>query len=392
MTTADDLIERATALIPKLRERTNEADRIGHLHDETVQDLVDSEILKALTPRRFGGFEYDWSIGARIMEEIARGCGSAGWVTNAYLATAWLVANFPEAAQREVYRDNGYTLGPCPMNARLGKARRVDGGYQVSLTAPFGSGVFHSDWAVLCATTVPEPGSAEVPQPIAMVIPRKDYQFSLQSWAVIGMRGTGSATIKVDNAFVPAHRVIDLNSLSSGTAPGSLLNTAPTYRVPVISAFVLAGMGALLGVTRRGQEALEEGLRSAVFGMTGQTRGHVPASQMSLGEMASGINAASALIAADLRHMTDATARNALTTDDRARFRADAAYCALLCRQSIDAAKDALGASCMRDGHPIQNVFRDINMISGSAAYTISRTRELYGQSRLSLLTEIDEV
>jgi alkylation response protein AidB-like acyl-CoA dehydrogenase len=326
------------------------------------------------------------------MEEIARGCGSTGWVTCAYLSTAWLVANFPEAAQREVYAETGYTIGPCPMNARLGTARKVDGGYQVSLTAPFGSGVFHSDWAVLCATTVPEEASNSVPTPIAMVIPRKDYQFNLQTWAVLGMRGTGSATIKVDNAFVPEHRAIDLNSLSAGTAPGTLINKAPTYRVPIISAFVLGGVGALLGLARRGQEALEEGLRSSVFGMTGQTRGHTPASQMALGEMASGIHAASALIASDLRHMTEATAQNVLTADDRAKFRLDAAYCAMLCRKSIAMAKDALGASCMRDGHPVQNVFRDLHMISGSAAFSVSRTQELYGQSRLGLLVDVDEV
>src|ERR1700676_3052457 len=103
MPIAHELIDRAAALVPRLRERTDEADRVGHLHDETIQDLVDNELLKAMVPRSFGGFEQDWVIGAKILEALGRGCGSTGWVMNAYLCTTWVVARFPADAQREVF-------------------------------------------------------------------------------------------------------------------------------------------------------------------------------------------------------------------------------------------------------------------------------------------------
>lgn len=391
MTIAKQLIERANALIPTLRSRTDEADRAGHLHDRTIQELVDSELVKTMVPRAFGGFEQDWIVFSQILEALGRGCGSTGWVMNAYLCTTYLVATFPERAQREVFGDKGYTLGPCPMNPRLGKARKVDSGYQVTLTAPFGSGVYHSDWAVLCAMTEEKSPEAK-PVPLVMLIPRKDYQFDLKSWAVFGMRGTGSATITVKDAFVPDYLVMDLNVLSNRNAPGTLINTAPMYKVPYISAFVLAAVGMIVGMARRGQEALEETLISKVYGMSGQARGSSTASQMKLGEVAAHINAASALVEADLQRMMAGTADHTLTIDERARFRADAAYCALLCRRAIEAAKDAAGASCLRDGNPIQNAFRDINMIGGSFAYNLERTTEIAGRVRLKLPIDEDEV
>src|ERR1700722_9632335 len=250
MTTAKQSLERPNALIPQLRSRTDEPDRVGNLDDQTIQELVDSELLKTMVPRAFGGLEQDWIVFSQILEALGRGCGSTGWVMNAYLCTTFVVATFPERAQREVFGSKGYTLGPCPMNPRLGKARKVDGGYQVTLTAPFGSGVYHSDWAVLCAMTE-ENASEAKSVPLVMLIPRKDYRFDLKSWAVFGMRGTGSATITVKDVFVPDHLVMDLNVLSNGNAPGALINTAPMYKVPYISAFVLAAVGLIVGTARR---------------------------------------------------------------------------------------------------------------------------------------------
>ena len=63
MTMLSELEARAWALVPKLRERANEADRLGRLHDETIRDLIDSELVKAMVPKRLGGFELDWRLG-----------------------------------------------------------------------------------------------------------------------------------------------------------------------------------------------------------------------------------------------------------------------------------------------------------------------------------------
>ena len=393
MSIAAELIGRASSLVPTLRERASEIDRLGRPDDETIRDLVDTELLKTMVPRRFGGFEQDWTVGSKVMEAVASGCGSIGWIMNAYLCTNWTIATFPEDTQSEVYGSKGFVIGPCPMNPRLGRARRVSGGYQVTLTAPFGSGVYHSEWAVLCAMADVEDGEPEENAiPLIMLVPRADYSFDMASWAVLGMRGTGSATLVMKDAFVPSHRAMDLRLVNAGNGPGAKVNTAPMYRVPLVCGFLLMSGGALIGMAKHGLEALETSLRSKVYGFTGQTRGHTVGSQMRLGEVAAYTNAARALVEGDLRSMMDAVTAGTLTIEDRTRFRLNVGYAAMLCRQAIDAVKDTAGASGLRDGNPIQDVYRDLHMISGNFGYQIERTRELYGRLRLDMPIDVDEV
>ena len=392
MTTATDLEARARALLPKLRARADEADRQGRLHDETIQDLIDSEIVKAMVPARFGGLELDWIAGARLVDILAQGCSSTAWVVNAYFCTSWVAATFPEAAQAEVFGDKGYVLGPCPMNPLLGKARKVDGGYQVSLRAPFGSGVLHSEWAVVCAMTESDDPVADPPMALVLLIPRADYSFNLDSWAVLGMRGTASATLTVEDRFVPDHRTLDLALLTAGTTPGALVNPAPMYRVPFISGFILMGVSALVGMARNGLGGLVDTLQSRSYAMTGKAQGEAVGPQMRLGDAAAHINAAAALVSVDLQRMMTGVEQGTLTIEDRTEFRVDVAFAARLCREAIEAVKDTVGANAMRDGSVVQRVYRDLNMVSANFGFQYDYMKELYGRMKLGLPIDVSEV
>lgn len=51
-------------------------------------------------------------------------------------------------------------------------------------------------------------------------------------WNVVGLRGTGSNTVVVEDVFVPTHRVLSFKAMSNLTAPGLERNTAPVYKMP----------------------------------------------------------------------------------------------------------------------------------------------------------------
>jgi hypothetical protein len=55
--TRDELVARAKALGPSLRERTLEAEKLRRLPDATVADLRRAGLLKMWQPKRFGGHE-----------------------------------------------------------------------------------------------------------------------------------------------------------------------------------------------------------------------------------------------------------------------------------------------------------------------------------------------
>src|SRR5581483_5221526 len=114
-----------------------------------------------------------------------------------------------------------------------GKATPADGGYRLSGRWSFVSGVDYSDWVIVAAMVFAPQGP---PQARHFLVPRKDYSV-LDTWHNVGMRGTGSNDLIVDDVFVPAHRTITMDDFREGTTPGSRVNTGPLYRGAMICIF-----------------------------------------------------------------------------------------------------------------------------------------------------------
>ena len=57
-----DLLTRAAALVPVLRERALETERLRHIPPETVRDIVNSGLIRLGVPDRFGGAGIDYDL------------------------------------------------------------------------------------------------------------------------------------------------------------------------------------------------------------------------------------------------------------------------------------------------------------------------------------------
>jgi 3-hydroxy-9,10-secoandrosta-1,3,5(10)-triene-9,17-dione monooxygenase len=71
-----ELLSRARALIPMLRERADEIDLARSVPAGVIQAMRDAEFFKILQPREWGGFGYDLMPFLRVVMEIARGGSS----------------------------------------------------------------------------------------------------------------------------------------------------------------------------------------------------------------------------------------------------------------------------------------------------------------------------
>ena len=80
MTDREELLRRASKLVPKLRERAAQTEEMRRLPGETVQDYLDAELLRAAQPARYGGLDLDFDVLLDVAMELSRGCGSAGVV------------------------------------------------------------------------------------------------------------------------------------------------------------------------------------------------------------------------------------------------------------------------------------------------------------------------
>ncbi len=220
--TREEVLRRAEALIPVLRERSAEAEKLRRCPDATVADYISSELLRILMPARFGGFELGYDVYCETVKTLARGCGSQAWVYMVMTDNALKLASFTPQAQEEVWTENpNAKFSNCV--APVGKGEVVDGGVQWTGRHPFSSGVDHADWVM--PTGYVQRGDKK--QTVSVLIPKKDITI-IDDWHVVGLAGTGSKTFEIKGAFVPDHRILSKEDDEGSSSPYQ----APIFHLP----------------------------------------------------------------------------------------------------------------------------------------------------------------
>lgn len=203
------LLARAVALRPHLLERQAATEVRTFFAEETHELFKDAGFYLILAPRRFGGLELSISSFYKIMIEIARGCPSSGWQLCLSAGHALQLASyFPTLAQEEMFGGGKQqfiaSMSLAPQDAI---ARRVDAGYRLQGTWHFASGAPWASHHIGLAPVAPDASHAES-VPMLFVIPAAKCR-RLDNWGdLIGLRGSGSHSLVVDETFIPAHHAV----------------------------------------------------------------------------------------------------------------------------------------------------------------------------------------
>jgi 3-hydroxy-9,10-secoandrosta-1,3,5(10)-triene-9,17-dione monooxygenase len=253
---AQALIQAARDLGPVLRERRERARDEVRVPDETVADFHKAGFFKILQPEQWGGYAMDPQVFYAVGLEVARYCPSSAWILGVIAVHNWQLAVFDDRAAQDVWADDPTVLISSSY-APVGKVKVVDGGFRLSGRWSFSSGSEHCKWAFLGAV-VPTP---EAPFDMAnyrtFLLPISDYDI-VKNWDVVGLQGTGSHDIVVDDAFVPEHRTHKSMDGFLCDNPGNAVNTAPLYRMPFMQVFVRAVCTATLGALQGALDAFVE--------------------------------------------------------------------------------------------------------------------------------------
>ncbi len=362
-----NVVEAAKKLGPVLRERSAETTQLRRLPDASWEDLIDTGILRALQPARWGGAEVHPNELFSAVIEIARAEGSTGWVTGIIGVHPWHTALFANRAQEEMWRDE-----PAAMNsssyAPTGKAERVSGGYRLSGRWSFSSGCDHCQWINLAAIsgTVSVEGN-EMPDLRSFLLPRKDYKID-DNWFVAGLSGTGSKDILVDGAFVPEYRSLSHWDDKLGIElPGWELNTAPLYRLPWAVMFISGLASAALGASLGFLDTWTEISRTRRAGFGGDARDD-PYTQQIAAEAGYTINTSILRLHRDCEEMMEmAHAGEPFSLKQRARFRYNAARSAQLAGRAVESLWEVSSGRKSFLDHPLQRRYQDIKTMLGHA-------------------------
>jgi len=248
----ETLLERARALIPVLKSRSDAAVAARNLPPETIRDMQEAGFFRVLQPKRYGGYEHDPQVFFDIQMALAEGCMATAWVYGVVGVHPFQLALFDAKAQADVWSKDDATLVSSSYQP-VGKVERVEGGYRLSGRWGFSSGCDHCQWTFLGSLIPPaEPGGP--PEMRTFLLPRSDYKI-VHDWNVFGLQATGSHGIIVENAFVPEHRTHKAIDGFLCKNPGQALNTAPLYRLPWAQVFVRAVSSAAIGALQGAHSA-----------------------------------------------------------------------------------------------------------------------------------------
>jgi 3-hydroxy-9,10-secoandrosta-1,3,5(10)-triene-9,17-dione monooxygenase len=378
-----ELLARAEALISVLRERADRAEELRRLPDETIADLHDSGLFRVLQPKRVGGSELPFRALVELVSVIARGCGSTAWVLANLAAHHWLFGMWPREAQDEVWGQSPDNLIGSALIFPRGRARPVEGGYRLTGRWPFSSGVDAASWNLVGGIVQEDDGGGTGPR--IFMLPASDYTI-IDTWQVIGLAGTGSKDVAVEDVFVPAYRTLAVDQIAGGPNPGSEVNPSVLYQLPAISLFAFCIAGVSLGLAQGAIEHFVQTTRTRLSSYSGRNVADFNTVQVHVAEAAALADAARAIMLGDCDEATRSVAAGKVPNlEQRARYRRDGAFAATLCTKAVDILFAATGGGAIYARNPMQRAFRDVHAANAHYVLNWDINGAMYGRVALGL-------
>lgn len=351
--TGAQLVERARALGPKLIERRVETERSGAVPVETIQEMQEAGLFRALQPKRWGGYEVHPNDYFDIEIELGKYCPSTAWIYGVIGVHAWQLAVFADKAQQEVWGDDTSTLISSSYMP-VGKVQHAEGGYKLSGRWGFSSGSNHCDWVFLGAF-VPPKEEGQRPDMRTFLVKKGEYRIE-DNWDVSGLRGTSSNDIVIDEpVFIPEHRTHRFADGFKCESPGNKENTAPLYKIPFGQLFNRSVSTSSIGMLEGAVNAFIETQSKRVARGDGRKVASDPSLLEALADARATARELRAVLTQSMNTLMDYAEQGKVPTiEERVAFRYDSSRVAGKCRQAVLNLFAAGGGGAAWKSHPLQ--------------------------------------
>ena len=382
-----ELLERAAELVPVLKQRAARAEELRRVPEETVSDVLGRGLHMAGVPKGCGGLDVSYAVGMDVAAELSRGCPSTGWCYGLWVAHAWLVGYWSLQAQAEVFGDGPDALLSSSLNPGKSTCEAVKGGYRLTGRWEFSSGCDHAGWVMLGTPPLISPrneGNAGAARSWALV-PRSDFEI-IDTWFVSGLRGSGSKDISVKDAFIPNHRVLDVNAAGVEDWTGWEQHGQGRYRAPVSTLLGWDLVAPMVGIA---QGMIDE-FTARLAGTSGPGRtADSPAVHTRLAQASAETDAARVVMQQDIREiLRKGQEGEPFTLLERARFRRDKAFAVQTCLRAVNRLFDLSGGHGIFDSTPLQRFHRDAQAVAHRDGLIMDMGGRDYGRVALGLPPE----
>ncbi len=366
-------------LLPALRERADETERLRQVPDASVKELEETGFFRLLQPKRFDGFEADPIDFYTAVSLIASACGSTGWISSVLGVHPWQIALFHDDAQQAVWGTDTSTRLSSSY-APTGKAVVTDGGYNLQGRWSFSSGSAHATWVLLGGLVSNAEG--QIIDFKTFLVPREKYEV-IDVWNVVGLSGTGSNDIVVEETFIPDEFTLSMGDTGRCFGPGQEQNTSDLYKLPFHSLFTTTITSPIIGMARGAYtEHVDMQQKRVRAAYAGEKASSDPFAAVRIARASSEIDAAWALCMANIREeQALVTKGEKIPLSLRLRVRRDQVLGTQRAIDAIDELFEASGGRALAQGTYLQRAWRDAHAGRVHAANDPERALQMFGMA-----------
>jgi alkylation response protein AidB-like acyl-CoA dehydrogenase len=222
------VLDKVKSVLANAAPQIREFDERGSITTELYEALEATGIFQALTPKIYGGLELSLTDVNEALIDGGKVSGSLGWVMMIHIQNSLGFGNFPKETGLRIMRE--YPRARMRgVAAPKGTATPTEGGYIVSGQWPFASGGPNPNFVgancVVTENGAPRLGANGLPELILVWVPAAQVEF-LDTWHVLGMRGTNSCDFRIRDVFVP-------KDMSAQLFTGGNFFETPPARLPL---------------------------------------------------------------------------------------------------------------------------------------------------------------
>jgi alkylation response protein AidB-like acyl-CoA dehydrogenase len=391
-------LEAARRLAPLVRENADRIDADRELPKPVFHALADAGLYLMTVPRACGGPEIDFPTYLQVIEELGKADASTAWTVSQGANWATYSARMSRAAVRKIWIDTPRAVvsnSPAP----TAKAVVVPGGFRVTGRQPFSTGIKHASWVAAHAQIIDNGAVRQRggrPEARYCLVPAAQVEV-IDTWHTKGMRGTGTHSFEVRDAFVPEERTVL-------TLDPPLVSPGPRYKIPITLGFGAGDGMAALGLARNCIDTFfDVAGAKAPRNLTGLLRDQ-SISQVAVGQAEAALRSGRAFLmqaAHDIWDEARSSDEPTTSLDARTQLRLAATHAIRLAAGIVESLYTACGATVVfegpvhaeedparRAGHLLHRLFHDMHVITQHSQGRLAHY-ELVGKHHLGL--PIDE-
>ncbi len=348
----DTMMAAIKELQPVFRERAPQTRQERKVPQASIDALQEIGFFLALQPKRYGGLEMKPQEFFKLQIAIAEACMSTAWASGIIAVHAVQLAMMDDRAQQAVWNDSIHTRISSSY-APMGKVTPAEGGFKLSGRWGWSSGSDHCTW-VLLGAIVPGEGYR------TFLVPRSDYQI-IDTWQSMGLEGTGSNDIVVDDVFVPDYMTHKQSDGFAGTNPGLAVNDAPLYRLPWAQSFIRVVSTPAIGACKATVDLYKHAVLNKASGDPTKLAGDTQVVER-IAAALNGIDEMEAILFRNFDVMLEQIERGEeIPLEDRIRYRYQASLVISKSIEIVDSLYEVAGGHSVFNDSEIQQRFRDVH-------------------------------